>query len=145
MCIRFYRRADGTLLLGDCAVGRGRTWRHRATVAAGLAALTLGATACMGMRRRPTPRVVTSEAAVRDGDATLRVTLRDRPAATLYVDGFEVPLGALVELEPGSHGVTIMANGAEWTREVRLDQRGVLELDVDLDKDWNRTMQTTHK
>jgi hypothetical protein len=51
MCVRFFRRSDGTILTSDCPVGaRKRFWRRAATaaVATGLAAagITMAATTC---------------------------------------------------------------------------------------------------
>jgi hypothetical protein len=84
VCVRLYRRTGGTLITRDCGT-RGRPW-SRAAAALGLGALTLGASACVGKRAAPKPRIV---AVFDDGDATLR----ESRAATLYVDGYEIPFG----------------------------------------------------
>lgn len=44
MCVRYYQRADGTILLADCTVGR-RNKRYRRALAAGLAASVAGGVA----------------------------------------------------------------------------------------------------
>jgi hypothetical protein len=36
-CVKFFQRADGTVLTADCPVGRGRTWRALRGVVAGAA------------------------------------------------------------------------------------------------------------
>jgi hypothetical protein len=133
VCIRFYRRADGTLITRDCGARRApsRSW-SRVAAALGLAALTLGATACMGTRARPKPRIVSASD---DGDSTLRVTLRESRAATLYVDGYEMPFGATLEVEPGPHTVTVMANGREVQQSIQVDRTNSVQLAVDLDRD----------
>lgn len=38
LCIRLYRRTDGTVLSGDCPVGVGRVWRRIRALAAGVVA-----------------------------------------------------------------------------------------------------------
>jgi hypothetical protein len=59
MCVRFYRRADGTVLTADCPVGAKRRRRRRAAVAAAVgsgllaAGLASAGTATMG---EPAPR-----------------------------------------------------------------------------------------
>jgi len=131
VCIRFYQRADGTLMLRDCEIKRGRTSRIAAAV--GIAALALGATACMGKRAMPKPRIVAVGDRVDHGDGTLRVTLHDSRAATLYVDGYEVPLGATLDVVPGYHDVSVVSDGVESHKSVQLDRDGWLELDLDLD------------
>ncbi|HEX4493784.1 MAG TPA: hypothetical protein VH914_21465 [Acidimicrobiia bacterium] len=130
VCIRLYRRADGTVITRDCGT-RARPW-SRAAAAVGLAALTLGATACMGKRATPRPRIVTISD---DGDATLRVTLRATHAATLYVDGYELPLGATLEVEPGQHEVTVMSDGREIRQSVVATPGNYLNVVVDVDHD----------
>jgi hypothetical protein len=47
LCVRYYRRADGTILFDDCAIGAGRRRRRRGRVIAG-AAVLLAATAVVG-------------------------------------------------------------------------------------------------
>ena len=44
LCVRYYQRADGTILLRDCTVGVRRRRRRRA-IAAGIAATLAGAAA----------------------------------------------------------------------------------------------------
>jgi hypothetical protein len=128
VCIRLYRRADGTLITRDCGT-RSRPW-SRAAAALGLAALTLGATACMGKRATPKPRIVS---VCDDGDATLRVTLRESRAATLYVDGYEMPFGAILEVQPGQHDVTVMADGREVRQSIQVNPHDYVNLAVGLD------------
>jgi hypothetical protein len=130
VCIRLYRRADGTLITRDCG-SRGRPW-SRAAAALGLAALTLGATACMGKRAAPKPRIVSVSD---DDDATLRVTLRESRAATLYVDGYEMPFGATLEVVPGRHDVTVIADGREVRQSIQVKRRDYLNVAVDLDRE----------
>jgi len=129
VCIRLYRRADGTLITRDCGV-RSRPW-SRAAAALGLAALTLGATACMGKRSASKPRIVE----VRDdGDATLRVTLGASRLATLYVDGYQMPFGAILEVDPGQHDVTVMIDGREVHHWIEVSPHDGVELAVDSDR-----------
>jgi hypothetical protein len=128
VCIRLYRRTDGTLITRDCGT-RSRQW-SRAAAALGLAALTLGATACMGKRATPKPRIV---GVCDDGDATLRVTLRESRAATLYVDGYEMPFGATLEVLPGRHDVTVMEGGHEVRQSIQVNPHDYVNLAVDLD------------
>jgi len=44
MCVRYYQRADGTILLADCTVGK-RDKRYRRAIAVGLAASVAGGVA----------------------------------------------------------------------------------------------------
>ena len=141
VCIRFYQRADGTLMLRDCEIKRGRA--SRAAAALGIAALALGATACMGKRATPRPRIMAVGDRADHGDGTLRVSLHDSRAATLYVDGYEVPLGATLELVPGYHDVSVISNGVESHKSVQLERDGWLELDFDLDHESNT--RATHR
>ena len=43
LCVRYFQRADGTILLADCTVGPQRTFRRRVIVAAGATLLVAGA------------------------------------------------------------------------------------------------------
>lgn len=58
-CVRFYRRADGTLLTADCPVGARRIWKRRTISFAGAASVLASAT--VGLVKRsdathlPTP------------------------------------------------------------------------------------------
>jgi hypothetical protein len=59
VCIRFFTRADGTVLTSDCSVGVRRRRRRRAIAVAAIAGVTAAATfvgvgvTTMGARRRP--------------------------------------------------------------------------------------------
>lgn len=53
LCARLYRRRDGTLITGDCAVGRKR--RRKRAFVAGAAALAVGAAATFAVRPEPAP------------------------------------------------------------------------------------------
>jgi hypothetical protein len=53
LCVRYYRRHDGTILTADCPVGTKRR-RRRKIVAAGAIAMLAGAVAGFFVRRRPT-------------------------------------------------------------------------------------------
>ena len=77
------------------------------------------------------------------GDGTLRVSVHDSRAATLYVDGYEVPLGATLELVPGYHDVSVISNGVESHKSIQLERDGWLELDFDLDHESNT--RATHR
>ncbi|MGE5183920.1 MAG: hypothetical protein ACM31C_17740 [Acidobacteriota bacterium] len=58
LCVRYYQRADGSILLADCTVGR-RAQRRRRIAAAGVAAaLAGGLAAYAAMRGDPKPEVV---------------------------------------------------------------------------------------
>jgi hypothetical protein len=52
LCVRYYRRADGTILTKDCAVGVGKRRRRRFVAAGILATFATGAAAYV-MRTRP--------------------------------------------------------------------------------------------
>jgi len=93
LCVRYYRRADGTILFADCAIGVRR--RRRRRVIAGAAALlaATGAIAyeanrvvdrhvmgAMTIEPRPAPVVIPSEATAPDGgvdDATMGLVVID--------------------------------------------------------------------
>jgi len=93
LCVRYYRRADGTILFADCAIGVRR--RRRRRVIAGAAALlaATGAIAyeanrvvdrhvmgAMTIEPRPAPIVIPSEATAPDGgvdDATMGLVVID--------------------------------------------------------------------
>jgi hypothetical protein len=49
LCVRYFQRHDGTILLADCAVGVKRC-RRRRWVAAGAATLLAGSAAAVGLR-----------------------------------------------------------------------------------------------
>ncbi len=51
LCVRFFRRADGTVLTGDCPVGRSAARRRLAWISAGVAAV-LGAIGGLGFAQR---------------------------------------------------------------------------------------------
>lgn len=65
LCVRYFQRKDGTILLKDCAIGVAQK-RKRRLVAAGAAALLTGGgfVAHRLMREAPTPEMVTGEFAV---------------------------------------------------------------------------------
>lgn len=52
LCVRYYQRSDGTILLADCAVGARRKRRRRLAVIAGGAAALLAAAGVAGTRTR---------------------------------------------------------------------------------------------
>jgi hypothetical protein len=54
LCVRYYRRTDGTILTKDCAVGAGKRRRRRWVAAGILATFATGATAYV-MRTRAEP------------------------------------------------------------------------------------------
>jgi hypothetical protein len=49
LCVRYFQRHDGTILLADCTVGQRRR-RRRRWIAAGAATLLAGGTAAVGLR-----------------------------------------------------------------------------------------------
>ena len=65
LCVRFYQRADGTVLTADCPVGVAAVWRRTRTLAAAVVALlcsTVAASVWAGSSnqrtdRRPRPKV----------------------------------------------------------------------------------------
>jgi hypothetical protein len=65
LCVRFYQRADGTVLTADCPVGAAAVWRRAKTLAAAAVALLFSSVAVSvwagnaGQRneRRPRPKV----------------------------------------------------------------------------------------
>lgn len=52
LCVRYYQRADGTILLADCAVGVRKRIRRRRTTAAAAALITGGMLAAMHVASR---------------------------------------------------------------------------------------------
>ena len=52
LCVRYYQRADGTILLADCAVGVRKRSRRRRTTAAAAALITGGVLAAMHVASR---------------------------------------------------------------------------------------------
>lgn len=62
LCVRYYQRADGTILLADCEVGRRRT-RKRVVIAAGVASvLAIGGVAALANRTTTeTPEICAAE------------------------------------------------------------------------------------
>jgi hypothetical protein len=59
LCVRYFQRSDGTILLGDCTVGVSRR-RRRRVIAVGAAALLAGTAAVFGARalREPDQQVL---------------------------------------------------------------------------------------
>lgn len=54
LCVRYYQRTDGTILLKDCSIGVGRK-RKRRLVAAGAAALLAGVGGWIALSKRAEP------------------------------------------------------------------------------------------
>jgi len=54
LCVRYYQRADGTILLADCTVGKSQK-RKRRVIAAGAAALLAGSGVLAWKLSRPSP------------------------------------------------------------------------------------------
>jgi hypothetical protein len=65
LCVRFYQRADGTILTADCPVGTAAVWRRTKRLAAAAVALLCSSVAVSvwaghpgkGTERRPRPKV----------------------------------------------------------------------------------------
>ena len=57
LCVRYYQRHDGTILLKDCSVGIGRK-RKRTVVAAGVAALLAGVGGYLVLSKRSQPTCI---------------------------------------------------------------------------------------
>jgi len=53
LCVRFYRRSDGTILTADCPVGSARRQRRRLVVATAAGGLAVGAAALWGTTPDP--------------------------------------------------------------------------------------------
>jgi hypothetical protein len=87
LCVRFYRRRDGTVLTSDCPVGRGRARRWLAMHIGGLAALLGGLLALLqplvgsgwlgGLRQSPVCRVEPLRRVVEWLDPAPRVMMGD--------------------------------------------------------------------
>lgn len=82
LCVRYYQRQDGTILLADCTVGRANRNRHRwiAAGAAGLISAGLGAAAVAYELRRGPERLETFQGG-----------MQAMPRATLGVAQFAPP------------------------------------------------------
>jgi hypothetical protein len=109
-CVRFYRRADGTILTADCAPGARRS-RRLAVVAAGTAMLSSPA----AMAEPPAVPVAEDTPAVPVAEDTPVDPAAD-PAAAQIADpassGLEVTMGEIVEPSPQHPKV-------EWSTWVR--------------------------
>ena len=75
LCVRFYRRPDGTVLTQDCPVGVENARQRRREVVRGVAATVLVAgaagtlmTPTMGAVARPAARIVALQGAAKSGD-----------------------------------------------------------------------------
>lgn len=65
LCVRYYQRHDGTILLKDCSVGLARK-RRRTVVAAGAAALLAGIGGYLVLSKRPVESVTCINPTVRE-------------------------------------------------------------------------------
>ena len=57
LCVRYYQRADGTILLADCTVGRASRSRHRWIAAGAAAVVSAGLGAAVAVNHRAEVRV----------------------------------------------------------------------------------------
>ena len=67
LCVRFYRRADGTVMTADCPVGRTHVRKQRivaAALAGGVAAVTSGLAMAAALSMTSTPPCATPPAAI---------------------------------------------------------------------------------
>ncbi len=100
VCVRLYRRADGTVMTADCPVGVRRKRRRRvaaAAVGSGLmatAAAMFGATAMMGEPRPVQGAIAMGSAVVPEPPAPVRV--EPEPTPPSEVKGHAVLMGAPV-------------------------------------------------
>jgi hypothetical protein len=80
LCVRYFQRQDGTILLADCTIGAGRSRTRRRVVAAGAAALLAGGAGLAAMHR---PRETLGSVAYKAGpDVTMgRMALPDPQVA----------------------------------------------------------------
>lgn len=97
LCIRYFQRTDGTILLKDCTIGIARRRRKRviaAGVAAGLAGSLLGYKA---LRGDPPASIVISESALGDvvGGSASSMNDVEPPVAEA------VKMGQMIEIKGG--------------------------------------------
>lgn len=78
LCVRYYRRADGTILLADCEVGQKR-YRKRRWLAAAAAAGALGAGGLIASRASDDSRQVMGAAPVKEAPAPVSAEPSSRP------------------------------------------------------------------
>ena len=97
-CVRFFRRADGTLLTSDCSVGVRRKRRRRVAAAAVMAATgsgLLSAAAALAFPRQPSPQATTGVlTAVTGGPAPMALMgdpVVEAPTQTPAVIGSSYP------------------------------------------------------
>jgi len=98
LCVRYYQRHDGTILLADCTVGRSNRSRHRwiAAGAAGLISAGLGAAAVanhFSMARLEPP--IQAMTGVPDLDPVPRSTLHQPPPRHDEIRAPEVIMGGM--------------------------------------------------
>lgn len=84
LCVRYYRRADGTILLADCEVGQ-RRQRKRRWLAAAAAAGALGAGGLKAARDAYDSRSVMGEREVMMGDYS-PISEQPSPAPAMHVE-----------------------------------------------------------
>ncbi len=88
LCIRLYRRMDGTVLSGDCPIGVGRVWKRLKAVAAGVTAASL-----LGLSAALLPNVTYSATAPATGSGTATSMVSVRRSVREFWDDLRAWLG----------------------------------------------------
>ena len=92
LCVRYFQRADGTILLKDCSIGVGRK-RKRTLIAAGAAALLAGVGGWIVLANRTTEAVSVDQPCAYEIDSGRAMRATQVTHETAPHHGYEVMMG----------------------------------------------------